>query len=299
MPINKQRTKCWLFSGNVSNHYKYSISQNATQSIGRSSGRKHRHWLRLIITWAEVRRFWMLSLYFSLGMAFFSIFSIGLLTAYRWMTSNDYFALSDIKVCGNKRLSYEDVIAQSGLFPSQNSLRLNIKEIETSLMQNPWIKAVSVKRVLPDRLQIALTERTPRFWVKRERQIWYADAEGQLIAPVDMDKFTAMPLIQQTDDADFLLPQLTHLACFGVDRNIPVRFEDASWIKLSYGKGFELYFEKYQCSISIDIKEWEENLVRLRTVWNDLERRKELNDIKSINIQGSNVWIVRTHDAIG
>ncbi len=68
------------------------------------------------------------------------------------------FAAASIQVRGNRHLDEMTVIRQAGLHPQINILAVRLGQCRRRLLAHPWIAAASVKRRLPDRLEIEITE---------------------------------------------------------------------------------------------------------------------------------------------
>ena len=68
------------------------------------------------------------------------------------------FAAASIQVRGNRHLDEMTVIRQAGLHPRINILAVRLGQCRRRLLAHPWIAAASVRRRLPDRLEIEITE---------------------------------------------------------------------------------------------------------------------------------------------
>ena len=80
---------------------------------------------------------------------------------YDLITQCDYFAVKEIRVNGHERLSKIAVLNAAGIEESDNSLRINLHLVRKKLTAHPWIHTVDVKRIIPDRLEITITEHHP------------------------------------------------------------------------------------------------------------------------------------------
>jgi cell division septal protein FtsQ len=74
---------------------------------------------------------------------------------------SDHFQLRQINFYGNHYTKPEQLRAQLLDKFSGSLLALSLKEIRATLETNPWVLQAQVRRVLPDTLQIHLTEREP------------------------------------------------------------------------------------------------------------------------------------------
>ena len=71
------------------------------------------------------------------------------------------FAARGIQVVGNRRLDERTVMRQAGVHPGINLLAVRLGACRARLMAHPWIAAATVRRRLPDRLEIRIDERQP------------------------------------------------------------------------------------------------------------------------------------------
>jgi cell division protein FtsQ len=252
---------------------------------GRSAGRALARLLGSALAWG---------LTLLVGLGFFVLLSVGLLAAYRWSTTTGFFAIRGIEVTGNHRLSEGEVLAEAEVAPGQNCLGVKMDELKARLLGNPWVEAVSIRRVLPDSLVIHVTERAPLFWVRREGGLFYADRTGRIIAPVEPGKFVSLPQLVLGEDSDHLLARLSVLMGDLKRADLPFDPEASAWIRLSPQAGVEFYQEQGGGRrVSVGVEEWSRNLARLRAVWEDLARRGELDGIASIRAHGATVWVYR------
>jgi cell division protein FtsQ len=219
--------------------------------------------------------------------------ALGSLHLYRYATSSPFFAAKTVNITGNVRLQREAVLDLTGVRPGDNSLAVSIAGMEKSISRSPWIEEVSVKRVLPDRFDIRLRERSPWFWVRHEGVLYYADELGRPIAPVESANFMSLPTLEIRAGAEALLPNMkTYVA--GLKGNaLPVDYAAVSWIRLSPGRGVEVYVETRDMHLSIAPDDWNANLHRLGVVLGDLARRNELSQVYEVRAADGNVWVIR------
>ena len=219
--------------------------------------------------------------------------AMGSLHLYRYATSNPVFATKTVNITGNMRLQRDEVLELTGVHPGDNSLAVSIAGMEKSISQSPWIEEVSVKRVLPDRFDIRLRERTPWFWIQHGDHLYYADELGRPIAPVESANFVSLPALEIVDGAEELLPNMKKYVAGLQGNAIPVDYAAISWIRLSPGKGVEVYVESRDIHLSMAPDDWNGNLHRLGVVLGDLARRNELSLVREVRAADGSVWVIR------
>lgn len=227
----------------------------------------------------------------ALGLGFFAIVSLGLVLAYRLTTTSQLFALSEVSVRGNERLSASEVLSSAGVGLGENCLAMPMAEIRARLMRNPWIRTASLKRELPDRMEITVVERAPRFWVRQGEAMYYADEYGRLIARVEPVRFTPLPILVAEAGTERLLDDLPAMVEELKSADTPFRLEEADWVRLTKAGGLEVYFSHVDRRLSVSAENFSRNLWRLKCAWSDLARRGELSLVRGIRVHGENVWV--------
>jgi cell division protein FtsQ len=219
--------------------------------------------------------------------------ALGSLHLYRYATTSPFFATKTVNITGNVRLQRDAVLELTGVRLGDNCLAVSIAGMEKSISQSPWVEEVSVKRVLPDRFDIRLRERSPWFWVRHEGVLYYADELGRPIAPVESANFMSLPALEIQAGAEDLLPNMKKYVAELKGSAIPVDYATVSWIRLSPGKGVEVYVENRDVRLSIAPDDWNANLNRLGVVLGDLARRNELSMVREVRAADGNVWVIR------
>lgn len=222
--------------------------------------------------------------------AFFGL-SAGLMQLYRYCTTSEYFLIDAIDIQGARQLNPDDIIRLSGLQKGKNSLSIHIPDIEKRLLTNPWVENVSIKRELPHRFVISIKERIPQFWVLKEGSLYYLDKSGILIAPVESENFQSLPTLDIGPGGEEALPYLSDFMSQIGTVDFPFALSQISWLRISAGKGFELYWENKHLSLSIGIEHWRQNLNRLALVIDDMEKRNEIGQTREIRAADGQVWL--------
>eukprot|EP00828_Plagiopyla_frontata_P021883 TRINITY_DN28484_c0_g1_i1.p2 TRINITY_DN28484_c0_g1~~TRINITY_DN28484_c0_g1_i1.p2 ORF type:complete len:277 (+),score=56.73 TRINITY_DN28484_c0_g1_i1:48-878(+) len=214
--------------------------------------------------------------------------SLGLLTAYRWMTAHPYFALQEIEVVGNHRLGQGEILSIAEVAMGQNSLDVNMSEMEERLSANPWVQSVTLRRTLPGTLTIIIREREARYWIRRSNQLWYADVQGQPIEPVGQAKFVSLPFLDTGPQAnETIVRNFTNALNSGQWSFGP---EAVDTVSISERDGLNVALNNPRMTLSTDLNNWQQAFERMVTVMNDLAARKELHRTVRISSQDDRVW---------
>lgn len=220
--------------------------------------------------------------------------AVSLIFVYRYATSSDYFAIQNIEVSGNNQLSYSEVITLSGISTGTNSLAMSLDDVEDNLTKCPWVEEVSVKRSLPDGLQINIKEREAKFWCLQNGIMHYTDGEGNIIVPIETNKFVSLPLLEMGNDSKHIASGLEVMlsSLENVRTNLPADYRTPSLYKISQAKGIEVHIDGKQLLLSFGLEDIEGNAKRASLVIKDLIRRGELAQAKEVRAHGNKVWVI-------
>lgn len=217
--------------------------------------------------------------------------SVALLAGYRWLTTVNYFALQNAQVTGCSRLSEEQIRQVAGLTPGINVLSLSMDRMRADLAREPWVEAVSVKRVLPGTILIDVKEKSPSYLVQYQGTLYYADEVGRIIDKVEPGQFVSLPQIEVEAGMEKHLALLADLRRAVAEHQVPFDFGQIAWLRLSWGRGLEIRLMDPGILLCLGSKEWQRNLSRMNMVWTDLRRRGELDKIGLITAEGDKVWV--------
>ncbi len=106
---------------------------------------------------------------------------------------NRAFSIQRVEIETDGVISSEQLRRWSGVRNGQNLLALELNDVKQALERMPYVKAVSLERVLPGTLKIRVSEREPIAQVNVPRpngdglefSVFHIDAEGYVILPLD------------------------------------------------------------------------------------------------------------------
>ncbi len=92
------------------------------------------------------------------------------------------FNIQEFVVTGNTRYSQEEIIASSGIHKNENLWRCNFKKAQKAISDTlPYINAVTIKRVLPNKLSVEVTESTPKCAVQGQAGYILIDENNRIL----------------------------------------------------------------------------------------------------------------------
>ena len=229
------------------------------------------------------------------GVALLALLCAGVYRGSLWIygeaLTSDFFRTRHIDVTGNVRLSRDMILDIGGLREGINSFAVGIADVERNLRATPWVEDVSVKRLLPDRFVIRVTERMPSFWVRREGRLFYANDRGVPIAPVEGENFLSLPVLTIAEGSEEAIPFLARLMKDMRSGILPIESGAIASVDVSPARGVEIYLEDREMRVSLAPDDWEGNLRRLGIAISDLARKRELGGVLEIRATGNSVYV--------
>jgi cell division protein FtsQ len=88
---------------------------------------------------------------------------------------------SSIQIDGNSHLTRPQLLSVFGGDVERNIFTIPLAERRAELESLPWVQHATVMRLLPDRVRVAIVERTPVAFVRQGKEIGLVDAHGVLL----------------------------------------------------------------------------------------------------------------------
>lgn len=104
------------------------------------------------------------------------------------------FNIQEIQVNNINRISSETIISLSGLTKGQNIFRFLTNNIERNIKQEPYVENVEVKRILPNKIEINITERERNYSLEFLNGYAYINNQGYILE-ISNDKDN-LPILQ-------------------------------------------------------------------------------------------------------
>ena len=109
------------------------------------------------------------------------------------------FAIEDVRVSGNRETSEIDILERLGLDGTTSLMALDVDEARTKLAELPWVEDVSVRKIYPGTVEIALKEREAFAIWQHGNDLALIEKSGSVIAPLRDNKFSTLPLFVGRD----------------------------------------------------------------------------------------------------
>jgi cell division protein FtsQ len=93
----------------------------------------------------------------------------------------DIFKIKKVKVYGNTTLSKEEILGDSGIILGNHMFKEKLKDLETNVSKNPYVKTVKVERKLPDQMIIQIVEREEEAAIPFMNEFLIIDEDGMVL----------------------------------------------------------------------------------------------------------------------
>jgi cell division protein FtsQ len=105
------------------------------------------------------------------------------------------FAVTDIRVSGDEQTSEIDVLDQLQLNGWTALVGFNADAARERLMALPWVESATVRKIYPDAIEVAISERKPFAIWQHGDELTIIEADGKPIAPFDGRTGRDLPLV--------------------------------------------------------------------------------------------------------
>jgi len=174
-----------------------------------------------------------------------------------------YFAVTQVEVNGNRRLSREEILATAGVRDGGSVWDASPIVLRERLEANPWVERAFVKREFPRFVAIRVRERTPVAIVSLDTKLSYVDRSGRILG-----------LLKDTDNRDFPIvsgldtPQAKGFVTVGLHRAMQLLhacerlrcFDEISEIRVDRERGLTLFPLKTRVPVVLGWGQWREKL---------------------------------------
>ncbi len=111
---------------------------------------------------------------------------VGLPTAATaWTLTTPQFAVQEIQIASSGRVPIPWVETSLDPIHGHNLLRLRLPEVRQRLEGHPWLESVSLRKRLPNVLEVAILEKTPVAVLEKDGTETFLDRDGGIIALVE------------------------------------------------------------------------------------------------------------------
>lgn len=132
------------------------------------------------------------------------IMSFALMAGHDFLTRCRYFSATAIQINGLNRLTASEVLNQADIEKGVNIMAVNLPLTRKRLMAHPWIADVSVRRRLPDALELSVIEQIPLAVVDLGRK-FVINQQGDIFKKAESTDLKNFPIISGVSYSDLNL----------------------------------------------------------------------------------------------
>lgn len=113
-----------------------------------------------------------------------------------WTGRTKHLTVREIVITGNDGITTAEIMKRSGIWAGRTSMLFSSSDAEESILENPWIERVSVKKFLHGKVRIEISESEPFCVVAPEnRRPYYVNAGGRNLGPAGAGRGLDFPVI--------------------------------------------------------------------------------------------------------
>jgi cell division protein FtsQ len=217
-----------------------------------------------------------------------------------WFRENKLFVIDQVKVEGNKILSYEEILKQANLDLSKDIFEIDLDAVEERLITHELIEDVDISRFLPSALKIEIIEKDIIANVSESKLI-AIDSKGNVVETERYFALYDLPIITGTNLIPDSLGQLyappivqEMVTILKAIRKINLQlYHDISEINFQRNYGILLFLRKNAIPIILGYGNYQNKMYNLSLIYNLLNKREELLSLKSIDVRFQSQVVVR------
>ncbi|MEJ0097779.1 MAG: FtsQ-type POTRA domain-containing protein [Bauldia sp.] len=105
------------------------------------------------------------------------------------------FAIENVKITGQSETSEVDVLSALDIGTYPSLLTLDLEAARARIEALPWVKTAALKKLYPDTVEIAVSERDPYATWQHDNVVSLVDRAGKVITDDVSDQYAALPRV--------------------------------------------------------------------------------------------------------
>ena len=112
---------------------------------------------------------------------------------------NSFFSIEKIDIYGFNNSNQNNIEEALNQFKGENIIFINIRHLEETIKDFPFVKGLKLKKVYPDKIKVTIYEFTPiGLFIDNNKEFVLTD-EGKMFESKKDKKFEILPLVQGKD----------------------------------------------------------------------------------------------------
>ena len=237
------------------------------------------------------------------GIFFLGFMSFAFIFCYNFFTQWDYFMTKSIEINGAVSLPDMEIIDQTGISEGENILSINLSMVRKKLLGHPWVAQAEVRRELPSRVVIRITEHKPLAVIDLGQNFLIND-RGEMFKKITEKNIGTFPVITGLDFSDFNSPGeqagkyftavLDALKLWG-GSNYLMHGMTIKRIDVDRDIGLTLYMSEHGRTVMFDIgyDDYPDKYGNFKNVLSYLNNINRFADVDLIDLKSSNRIVIR------
>ena len=218
--------------------------------------------------------------------------------ALRILLESGYFGVEQIRITNLKRLSSEEIVAESDIRGGDNIFKLDLEMIGKKIEENPWVARADIERIFPREVVIKITEREERAIINLN-YLYYVDSKGEIFKQLSSQDRLDYPVITGLDrdyflskpkKAEALLTKAIGLLDL-LSANTIFTIDHISEIHIDLKDGFILTTNQAGIPVMLGHGQFKQKLARLEKIYHNIQ--PDLASLKGIDLNVADRVIVK------
>ncbi len=269
------------------------------QAKKRNDGKAKNNFLKgSFSTLGRLCRFTFLAALTIMALAAVSVLLVG---GYLYLSKSDYFAVRKVSISGLEKIDREEILALTGLNVPSNILTFEAEEAKNIIAALPWVESVTIERVMPDTIEIAVKEYHPEVVVNLGA-LYYMDEKGRPFKMLEPGENPDLPIVSGFGEDELLNPGLSTKAAIEetfwliralARRNDEFKMDNVSEVHYDAAAGFTIFTRQDSLQIKVGFGAYEEKFRRLGRVMAYMKLHGQSERLSYINIENNPKIMVR------
>ncbi|MGZ5383120.1 MAG: cell division protein FtsQ/DivIB [Acidimicrobiia bacterium] len=117
---------------------------------------------------------------------FWALVVVSFVAMVGWVAQSPWFSIAHIAVSGVEASDTYMILESAGIVEGTPLVAVAPGRVEALLSEDPWVIEATVRRVLPDAIEVAVTERVPFAWVSAGA-VWAVVAQDSTVLRTDQE----------------------------------------------------------------------------------------------------------------
>ncbi|MBW1988272.1 MAG: FtsQ-type POTRA domain-containing protein [Deltaproteobacteria bacterium] len=229
----------------------------------------------------------------------FSVTGYAFLWMYDTAVHASCFTARSVEVSGNVRLTKQEILDRAGVAVGQNVLSVRLGQARERLLADPWIARATVRRQLPDKISIEVSEHVPMAVLDLGER-FLMDTRGEIFKRAGAGECENLPMVRGLAFSDVTVAGQKPTPVYGAVVDFLRARRQTDWvlpgsvvseIRVDRDLGLTVVAGRPAVAVHLGFDRFAEKLVRLHHVL-DLNQGQGLR-VKSVDLMDPDRVVIR------